>query len=153
NAVHCFAHKRTLFDEAWRVLRPGGIFAFNSAFYEGSRPPGTEPFYREWVRRARSQLRQDPTAGEGDRQRDRPAPLPLAAHPWLTADEYAALLQGRGFALARSSERTVDLTAANLRAIASYSEFAAAWFSRYNTAVACEALRDAVSTTMDRLGL
>ncbi len=52
NAIHLVPDKRTAFEQMSTILAPGGIFACNSAFYEGTYIPGTERFYRLWTRRA-----------------------------------------------------------------------------------------------------
>ena len=52
NAIHYFKNPGRLLDEIHRVLRPGGLFAFNTSFYAGTFLPGTERFYEEWVKEA-----------------------------------------------------------------------------------------------------
>ncbi len=52
NAIHLVPDKLSAFQQMASILAPGGIFACNSAFYEGTYVEGTERFYRLWTRRA-----------------------------------------------------------------------------------------------------
>ena len=52
NAIHQFDDKETLLNEISNTLKPGGIFAFNTSFYEGGHTEGTEQWYRKWMFRA-----------------------------------------------------------------------------------------------------
>jgi ubiquinone/menaquinone biosynthesis C-methylase UbiE len=48
NAIHMMPDKPKFLHEVSRVLRPAGRFGFNSVFYAGSTPPGTETHFIVW---------------------------------------------------------------------------------------------------------
>src|SRR6266852_2560465 len=52
NAIHLISNKLSAFKFIASILTPHGIFACNSAFYNGAYVEGTERFYRQWTRRA-----------------------------------------------------------------------------------------------------
>src|SRR5437588_8727201 len=52
NAIHLVPDKLSAFQQMATILTPGGIFACNSAFYEGTYVPGTERFYQLCTLRA-----------------------------------------------------------------------------------------------------
>jgi ubiquinone/menaquinone biosynthesis C-methylase UbiE len=57
NAIHLLPDKRAVVTDITSILRPGGLFACNSAFYAGAYAPGSERFYHLWIRRALAWLR------------------------------------------------------------------------------------------------
>src|SRR6266550_6953234 len=59
NAIHLLPDKLPAFKLISSILDPNGIFACNSAFYNGSYVEGTERFYRLWTRRAVGWLRRE----------------------------------------------------------------------------------------------
>src|SRR5256884_6066911 len=59
NAIHLLPDKLPAFKLISSILAPNGIFACNSAFYNGSYVEGTERFYRLWTRRAVGWLRRE----------------------------------------------------------------------------------------------
>ncbi len=59
NAIHLLADKRSAFRHIAAILAPGGIFACNSAFYEGTSVEETFRFGRLWIRRAVGWLRRE----------------------------------------------------------------------------------------------
>jgi len=54
NSLHLLDEdaKAKALKESWRVLRPGGLLAMNTTFYEGAYPEESKPFYSRWIRRA-----------------------------------------------------------------------------------------------------
>lgn len=91
NAIHLVPDKLAAFQQMASILAPGGIFACNSAFYEGTYVPGTERFYRLWTRRAVGWLKQEHP--EVRVSRDAKA----MAMQWLTPEEYIDCLKQSGF--------------------------------------------------------
>jgi ubiquinone/menaquinone biosynthesis C-methylase UbiE len=91
NAIHLVPDKRTAFEQMATILAPGGIFACNSAFYEGTYVPGTERFYRLWTRRAMGWLRKEHPGVRPSREEH------TMAMQWLTPDEYIQLFKECGF--------------------------------------------------------
>lgn len=52
NAIHNFEDKRKAINEVRQVIKPEGMLAFNSTFFDGAIPPEEEQFYFQWIRRA-----------------------------------------------------------------------------------------------------
>lgn len=91
NAIHLVPDKLAAFQQMASILAPGGIFACNSAFYEGTYIPGTERFYRLWTRRAVGWLKKEHP--DAHLSRDARA----MAMQWLTPEEYVCQLNKSGF--------------------------------------------------------
>lgn len=156
NAIHYFKEQGPLLDEVHRVLRPGGLFAFNTSFYAGTFLPGTERFYEEWVKEAlkyvlrrdaeeRSQGRPGLTRarGRGD------APF---LRRWPSPDEYAASVTGHGFAVKSVNRRTAVMTRSSFEAIGAYEGCASALLNGYPVALASEALARSVAPVLEATG-
>ena len=51
------------------MLKPGGVFAMNTTFYDGAYPEESKPFYSRWIRRSiveiNRRLPQPRQVGEG----------------------------------------------------------------------------------------
>ena len=103
-------------QETWRVLRPGGVFAMNTTFYEGAYPEESKPFYSRWMRRAIVEInRRLPQRSKSEK---------VQAMEWLPAIGYKELIAKAGFKVLEMRERRVLLSQAAVRAICAYKEFA-----------------------------
>jgi ubiquinone/menaquinone biosynthesis C-methylase UbiE len=89
NAIHLVPDKNQVVEGISRVLRPGGMFAFNTTFFTGAYPGDTPRFYRLWVLRAVRWLR--------ERGYDVARGVKATAMQWLSPEEYQALLRAHGF--------------------------------------------------------
>ena len=130
NAIHYFKNPGRLLDEIHRVLRPGGLFAFNTSFYAGTFLPGTERFYEEWVKEAvKFILRRDAE----DRRQGRPSitrtrgrgETPFSRH-WPSPAEYEGTLEIHAFEIRSVRQRTALMTRSSFEAIGAYDGCAAA---------------------------
>src|SRR2546429_3671399 len=92
NAIHLVPDKLATFQQMASILAPGGIFACNSAFHNGTYVPGTERFYRLWTRRAVGWLKQEHPEVHLSRE------AKATAMQWLTPDGYIDALKASGFA-------------------------------------------------------
>ncbi len=91
NAIHLVPDKLAAFQQMATILAPGGIFACNSAFYQGTYVEGTERFYRLWTRRAVGWLRKERPEVQLSRE------TKAMAMQWLTPQEYIDLFKRSGF--------------------------------------------------------
>jgi ubiquinone/menaquinone biosynthesis C-methylase UbiE len=91
NAIHLVSDKLAAFQEVASILAPGGIFACNSAFYDGTYVEGTERFYRLWTRRAVGWLRKEHPTVRLSREEK------AMAMQWLSPTEYIERLKESGF--------------------------------------------------------
>ncbi len=91
NAIHLVSDKLAAFQQIATILAPGGIFACNSAFYQGTYVEGTERFYRLWTRRAVGWLRKERPEVQLSRE------TKAMAMQRLTPQEYIDLFKRSGF--------------------------------------------------------
>ncbi len=102
--------------ETYRVLKPGGVIAINSTFYDGAYPEESKPFYSRWIRRSIVEInRRLPNREKGER---------VQAMEFLPAQTYLDLIKGAGFNVVETRERRVLLSQSAVRAISAYAEFA-----------------------------
>ena len=104
NAIHLVPDKHSAFQRMASILVPGGIFACNSAFYEGTYVLGTERFYRLWTRRAVSWLRKEHPDVHLSRE------AKAVAMQWLTPEEYVASLKETGFHQVETTNQDVIIS-------------------------------------------
>lgn len=98
NAIHLLSDKHAAFQLIASILAPNGIFACNSAFYDGTYVEGTERFYRSWTSRAVRWLRKEHP--EIRPSRDEKA----MAMQWLNAAGYIEQLKQSGFSSVEAHE-------------------------------------------------
>jgi ubiquinone/menaquinone biosynthesis C-methylase UbiE len=154
HSIHLPPRRDELLSEILRVMKPGATFAFNSAFYAGSNPPGTEVFYRLWMTKALAyiqekdqRLRADGKPGIRRRRGTNPPMI-----PYLTPAEWSALLARHGFEVASTNERTILMTQRAHETVGAYSGFARVMVSGYPVDLACEALVHAAGPAMAEAG-
>jgi ubiquinone/menaquinone biosynthesis C-methylase UbiE len=157
NAIHCFSDKDGLAAEIHRVLRSGGLFAFNSSFYSGTIVPGTEDFYHQWLkaaldflRRKDAELRQ---AGREGIARVRGRGKPAFSSRWLSPAEYRELFERHGFVVRSASDRVYAMTQRNFETVGAYAGLAVVLLSGYPPEAAAEALEAAVGPAFHTLGV
>jgi ubiquinone/menaquinone biosynthesis C-methylase UbiE len=147
NALHLLDEdsKQRALLEVHRVLKPDGVLAFNSTFYEGAYPEESRPFYSRWIRRAIVEMnRRLPGRSKGERAQ---------AMEFLSADSYRHLIECAGFRIKEMRERRVLLSQAAVRAICSYKMFAmgALHATDEDAAEASKALQATVKQTFHEL--
>ena len=114
NAIHLLPDKLSAFRLMDAILAPGGIFACNSAFYNGTYVNGTERFYRLWTRRAVGWLRKEHPEVHLSRE------TKATAMQWLTREEYVQLLKESGFCQVKTVEEEAIMTVDSYRDIGQY---------------------------------
>ncbi|MBA2396468.1 MAG: methyltransferase domain-containing protein, partial [Ktedonobacteraceae bacterium] len=138
NAIHLVPDKRIAFEQMSTILAPGGIFACNSAFYEGTYVPGTERFYRLWTRRAVGWLKN--THPEAHLSREAKA----MAMQWLSPQEYITLFKETGFSSVEAVQTTVTISLDAWRDLGQYWLFIDGALPGVPLAYGAEALETAV---------
>lgn len=91
NAIHLVSDKLSAFRQMKAILAHGGIFACNSAFFDGTNVGETERFARRWIRRAVGWLRKEHPEVKFSRE------AKTVAMQWLNPEEYSSLLKKSGF--------------------------------------------------------
>lgn len=147
NAIHLVPDKDAAVGRIASVLRPGGFFVANSAFYSGTYPSGSERFYHLWVRRALGWLRQHhPDARTSHHGR-------TPAMQWLTPDEYDAVLRRQGLEPAFQEVEQVQMPLRAWQDIGRYSLFIEGALPGVPVPVGADALEAAAAQAFDELGL
>lgn len=102
NAIHLVTDKGRLSREVFSTLRTGGVFAFNTSFYEGGHPPETEQWYRRWMFRSirilRSEYGLSPVKAEK-----------VEARQHLTPEQYTQILKEDGFQIKEQRINSVEV--------------------------------------------
>ena len=147
NAIHLVPDKLAAFQQMASILRPGGIFACNSAFYQGTYVEGTEKFYRLWTRRALVWLRQEHP--EVRVSRDAKA----MAMQWLTPEEYVQQLKLGGFSDVTTTNTDVIISLDAWRDLGQYWLFIEGALPGVPLALGAAALEAAVYQAGQEVGL
>lgn len=114
NAIHLIADKRSVFQLMAGLLAPQGVFACNSAFYNGAYVEGTERFYRLWTRRAIGWLRKEHPDVHVSRSSK------TTAMQWIDTDDYTRLLQESGFSTVDVLQEEAIMTVESYHDIGQY---------------------------------
>src|SRR2546427_8963416 len=64
NAIHLVSDKAQVMAEIRKALKPGGVFAFNTTFFNGAYVDGTAGVWRRWIVRAGQVLRERGLEGQ-----------------------------------------------------------------------------------------
>lgn len=140
NAIHLMTDKSRVLGEIRRVLGPGGTLAFNTTYFKGCYPPGTERFWRYWVLRAAQYLR-----SRGIRVERSPESWVIQ---WYSPEEYDALVSASGFVNSSWHLQEAKLSPEGLEDIAQFSLFIQGALPGVPLAEGAEALRRAVRPAM-----
>lgn len=145
NALHMVQDKGKLLEEVRGVLRPGGVFAFNSAFFQGTVLPETEQFYRRWMMKAirivRSRYGLTPTKEKVESRR------------MLSREQYEALLEEHGFQVVEERVEVAHMPLEAWLDISSFRDFIQGALPGVPVAKASAALKEAVTQVFEDLQL
>lgn len=147
NAIHLIRDKPATLAEIRKVLKPGGVLAFNSTFFNGAYVEGTSRFWRRWVVRAVQAVREqgiDVQHTHADR---------AMAMQWLSPDEYAALCTAAGFRPTTVELLRVEMTPESLEDIGRFSLFIEGALPGVPLETGAEALKVGLRQTIDELGV
>ena len=141
NAIHLINDKTHVLAEIRKVLRAGGTLAFNTTFFKGCYPPGTERFYRYWILRAAQYLRE---RGISVLRTSKEETL-----QWVTPEEYSALVTSAGFVEPTWRLHEVTLSPESLEDIGQFSLFVRGALPQVPLEIGADALAQAVRKAMD----
>jgi len=147
NAIHLVPNKLSAFQQMASILAPGGIFACNSAFYEGTYVEGTERFYHLWIRHAMRCLRKEHPEVRLSREEK------AQAMQWLTPGDYIESLKQAGFGSAETNYEQVYITLDAWKDLGHYWLFIEGALPGAPLAFAAAALEKAVYQAGQELGL
>lgn len=153
NAIHVMPDKDKFCAEVSRVLKPGGLFGFNSAFYAGTYPKGTERHFYDWMRLATlyiDDLNQKLKAENKEPIRRIHGKSHKAfKNRWYSPEEWTDLLAKHGLLAHDVNERTVLLDERCFAAVGAYGGLAEVLLSGYPVAIASEALQSTAKASLD----
>lgn len=147
NAIHLVPEKADAIRKITSILKPGGFFAANSAFFDGTYAPGTERFYHLWIRRALGWLRKNHPGVRPSRTEK------AMAMQQLTADGYAELLQSTGMRVVERGEEVAMMPLKAWQDIGRYWLFIEGALPGVPIPVGAEALESSAADAFNELGL
>ncbi len=147
NAIHLVPDKQDAFRHMAEILAPNGIFACNSAFYQGTYVEGTERFYRLWTRRAVGWLKKEYPEVRLSRE------AKATAMQWLTPEEYVEALRQSGFGEVEVSHNNALMPLDAWRDLGKYWLFIEGALPGVPLALGAAALENAVYQAGQELGL
>ncbi len=147
NAIHLIPDKLSAFRLIAGILAPDGIFACNSAFYNGTYVEGTERFYRLWTRRAVGWLRKAHPEAHLSRE------TKAMAMQQIDREGYICLLKEGGFCRVDAVEEQAMVTVDSYRDIGHYWLFIEGALPGIPLALGAEALGISVYQAGEELGL
>lgn len=152
NAIHLLPDKPRFLAAVARVLKPGGVFGFNSGFYAGSMPPGTDRIYMDWIQIASNLIKEKSdrqvAAGGPAIKRQRGTARGAFKNPWFTPDEWSQMLLDAGMRVQDRDERVVDLNARSFALVGAYGGLAEVLMTGFPVEEAAAALEAAALPAM-----
>jgi ubiquinone/menaquinone biosynthesis C-methylase UbiE len=143
NGIHYIEDKVGLVKEVYRTLRPGGIFAFNTGFFEGAMPPETAMYYRRWMLKALRKLKTEYNL--------RPEHTKVEARKQLSPEQYLELLECQGFVIKSQEIVATAVTEQGYVDISRFSDFVAGALPGVPIKTASDVLVESVRETFAEL--
>src|SRR5437870_3507955 len=144
NAIHLVRDKAQVIAEIRKALKPGGVFAFNTTFFNGAYVEGTSGFWRRWVVRAVQVLR--------ERGLEVQHTAKSVARQFLTADEYAELRVRAGFSRPSVELVRIEMTPESIEDIGRFSLFIEGALPGVPLEEGSKALQEGLRRAMDETG-
>ncbi len=146
NAIHMISDKARVITEISKVLKQGGLFAFNSAFFEGAIPPSSMNFYRRLMLKAVRMLKRDHhiTHHRG---------VTAATREFLTPQGYADLLVANGFAVRQVDVIETQMPFSSVDAILTFEDFITGALPGVPITTASDVLKQAANESFAELGM
>ena len=146
NAIHYIDDKDALVADISRSLKPGGKFAFNTSFYEGSHPPETLRYYRQWMFKAMRILRREYGLSPSREKK-------VESRKHLTPEQYKELLGNHGLTIVKQEIDTVDVPIDGWLDISGFQDFVEGVMPGVPLEKASAALQEAVRQTFEEMKL
>jgi ubiquinone/menaquinone biosynthesis C-methylase UbiE len=143
NAIHLMRDKVAVLKEIRRVLKPGGVLAFNSTFFNGAYVEGTSGFWRRWIVRSVQALREQGI----EVQHNGHAP----AMDWFTVEQYSDACRAAGLKPTTIELLRINMTAQSLADIGRFSLFIEGALPGVPLEAGSEALQKGLARTLDEL--
>jgi ubiquinone/menaquinone biosynthesis C-methylase UbiE len=157
NSIHNLPDQDLLLQEICRVLKPRGIFAFNTSFFAGTFPPGTENLYHEWLKLSLSyiQAKDDERRRQGlaGIKRKRGTSHRAFSKQWPTPAEFTQLLLRHNLEVKWFCHRTIKMNQRSLETVGAYAGLACVLLSGFPVELACEALEASAGPAFEAMGL
>ncbi len=145
NGIHYIEDKHRLLKEVARTLRPGGIFAFNTSFFDGALPPETQRFYRRWMMKAVRKLKRDYNL--------KPTRKKVESRHHLSAEDYRELLESEGFKVRSQEILLKPISKAGWADISRFSDFIVGALPGIEIKTASKVLVETLNETCEELKL
>jgi ubiquinone/menaquinone biosynthesis C-methylase UbiE len=146
NAIHMIEDKKRLLGSVSQALRDGGIFAFNTTFFNGAQLPQTEHFYRRWMLRSLRILKRKYNLMPERAEK-------VEARRQLTMDEYTELLVAHEMRVRQQRLEPVAVPLEGWLAISQFSDFISGVMPRVPIAEASAALQEGLQEVFEELKL
>ena len=147
NAIHLVDDKDATLQEIGALLAPGGVFAFNSSFFEGAYVAGSETYYRLWTLRAMRWLRSEHPHVRLSRD------AKASARQWLSREEYVNSLRRHGFEVIHCALDEVHMDLSSFQDIGRYWLFIEGALPGAPLAAGADALEHGASEAFAELGV
>lgn len=116
NSIHYVPDKPVLVNQIKEKLVSGGIFAFNTSFYEGSHPDDSLVFFRKWMMRSLRILKR-----EHGLSADKSAKVESRVQ--LNAQDYIDLVENAGFKVLVNDFNRVEVPHEGWHHISGFSDW------------------------------
>lgn len=157
NAIHNLLNQDILLREIHRVLKPNCFFAFNTSFFAGTYPAGTEHLYHQWLKIALDYImtkdRELRNKGLKGITRKRGTSHQAFSKKWPTPEEWAQRLKQNSFDVQWYCHRTIMMNRRSLETVGAYAGLASVLLSGYPVKIACEALEAAAGPAFESVGV
>ena len=145
NGIHYISDKENLLKQIVNSLKPGGIFAFNTSFFQGAHLSDTEQYYRRWMMKSIRNLKTNyglmPKTNKVESRRQ------------LTPQQYTELLENNGFSILTQHIRATEVPLQGWVDISRFEDFAAGALPGIPIEHASQALREGAEETFKELGI
>ena len=146
NSIHYVPNKVELVDQIKDKLLPGGIFAFNTSFYEGSHPDDSLLFFRKWMMRSLRILKR-----EYGLSADKTAKVESRVQ--LKASDYIDLVENAGFKVLVNDFNRVEVPHEGWHHISGFSDWIEGVMPGVPLDVGREALQKGLAQVWDEMNL